>query len=65
MGKKELTGTVACVGGMLGRRQQLLKAREDKNRTLGEENKLLWGSRWGVQGQGMYLCCRRAKNGCC
>lgn len=22
---------------------------------------MLWGSHWGIQGMGMYLCCRRTK----
>lgn len=61
MGKEELIGRVAWVGGMLGSRQQLVRAREDKSRALGEENKCC-GDHAGV-----YKAreCTFAKNSCC
>lgn len=39
MGKEELMWMAAWAGGMLGNRQQLVRAHEDKSRALGENSK--------------------------
>lgn len=39
MEKEELMWRAAWAGGMLGNRQQLVRAHEDKSRALGENSK--------------------------